>query len=183
MTGSRSFTAALLLLFAASAPLTTAGPARADELGEAMRAYANMDFVGSFSIYSELASVGNVTAELELGVQYNYGEGVPQNFAEALYWYQKAADQGSGAANYRIAWLYFRGQGVLRSFRDGAKWMQTAADLGYTDAMEFIGDCYDNGCWDEDDKLVVAQDKKKAAYWYGTAAALGNRRAEEILGK
>ena len=38
-----------------------------------------------------------VTAQYNLGVFYANGEGVEQDFKEAVKWYQKAADQGDVA--------------------------------------------------------------------------------------
>ena len=40
------------------------------------------------------AEKGDVTAQFNLGVAYDIGEGVEQNDEQASHWYQKAADQG-----------------------------------------------------------------------------------------
>ena len=37
---------------------------------------------------------GDAGAQNNLGVCYEYGEGVKQDYAEAVKWYQKAAQQG-----------------------------------------------------------------------------------------
>ena len=34
-----------------------------------------------------------------LGTMYYNGQGVPQDYAQAAYWYRKAADQGDAAPN------------------------------------------------------------------------------------
>lgn len=62
--------------------------------------------------YKKAADAGLADAQFDLGVMYDLGEGVPQNFAEALSWYQKAAAQGYGPAFCNIAVLYYNGQGV-----------------------------------------------------------------------
>jgi TPR repeat protein len=41
----------------------------------------------------EIAYAGNVNAQVQLGVIYLTGDGVPKDDAEALKWLQKAADQ------------------------------------------------------------------------------------------
>lgn len=39
-----------------------------------------------------LAEKGDATAQSRLGWMYLYGQGVAQNYAEAMRWYRKAAD-------------------------------------------------------------------------------------------
>ena len=46
------------------------------------------------------------------GLKYYNGEGVSQNYAEALQWYWKAADQGNAKAQLNIGLMYANGQGV-----------------------------------------------------------------------
>src|SRR5437868_5583376 len=41
-----------------------------------------------------LAEQGNAVAQNDLGVMYQAGTGVPQNFAEAVKWLRKSAEQG-----------------------------------------------------------------------------------------
>ena len=40
------------------------------------------------------AEQGNAAAQYNLGVMYDNGEGVPQDYAEAAKWYRLAAEQG-----------------------------------------------------------------------------------------
>ncbi len=46
--------------------------------------------------YSLLPEQGVKPAQLMLGNMHLSGEGVPQNYAEAMRWYRKAAEQGFG---------------------------------------------------------------------------------------
>ena len=39
------------------------------------------------------AASGDIEAQFKLGVAFQTGSGVTQDFAQAAYWYQKAADQ------------------------------------------------------------------------------------------
>jgi TPR repeat protein len=39
---------------------------------------------------------------------YREGEGVPQNYAEALKWFRKAADQGNANAQFKLGIMYRR---------------------------------------------------------------------------
>ena len=50
----------------------------------------------------ELASQGVAVSQYNLGVMYANGEGVPQDYAEAVRWYRLAADQGLGEAQLNL---------------------------------------------------------------------------------
>ena len=43
---------------------------------------------------------------------YAFGDGVPENDAEAVKWYRKAADQGDASGQYNLALMYDNGDGV-----------------------------------------------------------------------
>ena len=49
------------------------------------------------------AEAGDATAQLDLGLMYGTGRGVPQDFAEAVGWYRKAAEQGTALAQFASA--------------------------------------------------------------------------------
>ncbi|MCE2453479.1 MAG: sel1 repeat family protein [Nitrospinae bacterium] len=49
-----------------------------------------------------LAEKGDAVAQFKLGVMYDRGENVPQNFAEAVKWYRAAAEQGHAEAQLAI---------------------------------------------------------------------------------
>jgi TPR repeat protein len=44
--------------------------------------------------YRLAADQGNADAQFYLGLLYDNGKGVPQDYAEAVKWLRKAADQG-----------------------------------------------------------------------------------------
>jgi len=43
---------------------------------------------------------------------YLYGEGVPQDYAEAVKWYRIAAEQGDAEAQAMLGIMYLNGEGV-----------------------------------------------------------------------
>jgi len=45
-------------------------------------------------------------------VTYDKGQGVPQDYREALKWYRLAAEQGNAAAQNNLGTMYERGLGV-----------------------------------------------------------------------
>src|ERR1700732_2349062 len=52
------------------------------------------------------AQNGDIKAEYLLGRSYMTGAGVPQNYQEALNWYQKAASRGSAPAAFGL-WSFY----------------------------------------------------------------------------
>ncbi|MDA8961014.1 sel1 repeat family protein [Akkermansiaceae bacterium] len=53
-------------------------------------------------LFRKAAEQGHVSAQSNLGVMYENGEGVPEDKAEATKWIRKAAEQGNEDAK---AWL------------------------------------------------------------------------------
>ena len=48
------------------------------------------------------AEAGVTEAQLDLGLRYDLGKGVPQDDAEAVRWYRLAADQGLALAQFSL---------------------------------------------------------------------------------
>ena len=60
----------------------------------------------SLNSLREHAAKGEAAAQFNLGVMYANGQGVTQDYAEAVRWYRKAADQGYAAAQFNLGLLY-----------------------------------------------------------------------------
>ena len=45
-------------------------------------------------MYKTSAEQGNANAQYDLGIRYENGEGVIQDFKQAVKWYTKSAEQG-----------------------------------------------------------------------------------------
>jgi TPR repeat protein len=73
------------------------------------------------------------------------GQGVPQDYAEAVKWYRKAADQGLAEAQYNLGSCYAKGQGVPKDLAEMVKWYRKAADQGLAQAQYRLGLCYLDG--------------------------------------
>ena len=58
------------------------------------------------------ASHGDTVAECTIGVMYQQGHGVPQDYVQAAKWFQRAAKHGQGDAQFCLGELYQHGQGV-----------------------------------------------------------------------
>ena len=51
-------------------------------------------------------------AQYNLNFMYCWGEGVPQDYQEALKWNRAAAEQGNAEAQSILCAMYYKGQGV-----------------------------------------------------------------------
>lgn len=107
--------------------LTLAGQALADSLAAAGRAYIAGNFVKAAKIFIPLAQQGNAAAQFNLGVMYSYGQGVPQDYKEAVKWYRMAAAQGAVDAQETLGLMYMDGTGVPQDYVLSHMWLAIAA--------------------------------------------------------
>jgi TPR repeat protein len=80
--------------------------------------------------YQKAAAQGNAGAENMIGWLYQFGLGVPRDYAAAAFWYQKAATQGSPSGEDNIGNLYEKGLGIPKSTATAIQWYQKAAAQG-----------------------------------------------------
>ncbi|MCP4305497.1 MAG: SEL1-like repeat protein [bacterium] len=79
-----------------------AGVAVAGPLEDGNAAYEASDYATALQLWRPLAEQGDAEAQLRLGRMYAYGQGVPQDYVEAMKWFQLAAAQGhENAKKYR----------------------------------------------------------------------------------
>jgi len=121
------------------------------------------------------AEKGDLEAQVDLGVMYFSGEGIPQNYDEALKWYRRAADKGNAAAQNNLASMYLKGLGIPRNPIEGAKWMQLAAKQGLPRAQLNLGALYADG-------IGVGRNPLEAVRWIRRAADQGDAEGQRILG-
>ena len=65
---------------------------------------------------------------------YDYGQGVVQDYVEAVKWYRLAAQQGHAGAQRNLGAMYSIGQGVLKDYVKAHSWLNLGAASGNTDA-------------------------------------------------
>ncbi|CDF05801.1 stress protein [Megasphaera elsdenii CAG:570] len=95
--------------------------------------------------FRKAADQGNAVAQNNLGYCYRNGEGVEQDYAEAVKWGRKAADQGNAVAQNNLGYCYQNGEGVKQDKKEAAKWYQKAADQGNKDAQKNLKNL--SGCF------------------------------------
>jgi len=110
----------------------------------------------------------------KLGIFYNQGQGVQQDYAKAFKWFKKAADQGYANAQSNLGVCYFLGQGVPQDYTIAYKWFQEAAKQDHSGAEFNIGVLFQNG-------LGYPKDMSSAVRWYRKAANQGHPGAQKAL--
>ena len=61
------------------------------------------------------AEQGDADAQFRLGLTYKDGNGVGEDMAEAVIWFQKAAEQGQAHARYHLGEAFSHGTGVMKN--------------------------------------------------------------------
>ena len=97
-------------------------------LGLVQAAWA--DNVPDFKETFQVAKQGNAKAQYNLGVMYENGRGVRQDYIQAVQWYRKAAEQGIAQAQYNLGLMYAKGEGVRRDHKIAKEWFGKACDNG-----------------------------------------------------
>lgn len=121
------------------------------------------------------AEQGDAEAQAKLGYIFFHGQGVPQDYAEAIRWYSKAADQGNARGEDGLAFMYLQGHGVTQDRAEARNWYRKAADQGYAKSQYNLGNMYFYG-------EGMPQNRAEADRWYQKAADQGDAYARRALG-
>jgi TPR repeat protein len=151
-----------------------AGPAIAESFEDATKAYYRGDYETAYRLIKPLAEQGLPEAQVNLGLMYDKGQGVPQDYAEAMKWYRKAAEQGNAKAvkwyrkaaeqglpeaQFNLGLMYDKGQGVPQDYAEAVKWYRKAAEQGFAEAQTNLGIMYFTG-------LGVPKEYVLAQMWF-----------------
>ncbi len=83
-----------------------------------------------FRLEMHLAERGDPEAQLQVAERYESGDGVPQDFTQAMTWYNKAAAQNHPTAYYHLGRVYLRGLGVPADAEHARSLLEKAKGLG-----------------------------------------------------
>lgn len=136
-TGLRHLAASLV----ACLGLTSAAPAEAG-FAEGMAAVRASDYEKAFEELLPSAQAGDERAQFHIGFMYDFGEGIPENDAEAVRWYRRAAEQGHVGAQFNLSSLYLGGEGVPENAAEAHMWCRRAAEQGHSEAQFNLGQAY-----------------------------------------
>jgi uncharacterized protein len=140
------------------------GNVSADPLEDGIAAYQRGDFATALRLFQPLAEQGDASAQSNLGVMYEQGRGVAQNYREAMRWFRIAAMQGDASAQSNLGVMYFKGQGIAQDFREAMKWYRLGAGQGNAEAHFNLGVMYEQG-------RGVPQDLLRAHMWFNLAVS------------
>jgi TPR repeat protein len=75
-------------------------------------------------------------AQSNLGAMYYGGQGVVQDYIEAVKWFRLGAAQGDASAQYNLGVMYGKGLGVVQDYVIAHMWFNLAGAQGYKDAIK-----------------------------------------------
>ena len=128
------------------------------------------------------AKDGVAADQYKLATMYVKGQGVKQDYQEAVKWYRLAAEQGEVNAQSALGLMYDNGEGVSKDDREAIKWYRLAGEQGDANAQYTLGLKYASG-------EGIAQDDKEAVKWFhlsvdnGTFSAFQNLAEAYAEGK
>jgi S1-C subfamily serine protease len=98
-------------------------------------AYQAGEYAEAKKTWQPLAEKGDPSAQLNLGTLYDYGQGVSEDPAQAMHWYNAAAEQGKAIAQFNLGVMYATGRGTHLDHAQASRWYFKAAEQGVTDAQ------------------------------------------------
>ncbi|MEM7119664.1 MAG: tetratricopeptide repeat protein [Pseudomonadota bacterium] len=143
-------------------------------MDEAMNAYNSGQFESAYEEFEILYGQGDPEAAYYLGRMHHQGEGVPQNFSQALNWYRTAADGGSAEAFFAMGQMYEKGQGSPQDFTRAFESYQGASNRDHMTARKRLAMMHAEG-------LGTPVDYGEAARLMQTVADTGDPEAEQLL--
>ena len=84
----------------------------------------------------KLAEEGDPAAQFAMGARYATGEGVGQNYSEAVRWFSKAGEQGHVVAQATLGAYYWAGRGVPQDLTKAYFW-SVLAQAGGDEASKY----------------------------------------------
>ena len=96
-------------------------PSYSADFNKGLTAAQSGDFATAFKEWKPLAQQGDAYAQYNLGVMYDAGNGVLQDYKEAVRWYRLAAEQGLASAQFNLGWMYDNGNGVPQDYKEAVR--------------------------------------------------------------
>lgn len=108
----------------------------AADLNRGTSFYKSKDYSSALAELAPLAEKGVAVAQFYIGNMYRDGNGVSQNFAEAVRYYRMAAAQGHPTAQNNLGARYRRGEGVEKNNGLALMWYMLASEQGHKRAAQ-----------------------------------------------
>ena len=136
---------------------------------------ANRQTWQSFDEMRKAAEEGDAAAQCYLGICYQTGQGVTQDYQQALSGSAGPPNRTTRPRSVTWAYCYQSGLGVPQEYGQAAKWFREAAEQGDPAAQFNLGVLYETG-------QGVPQNYAEAVKWYHAAAEQGEPQAQFNLG-
>lgn len=160
---------------AAQAAANRDDPAEGERLFEQGKAlYLRKDFAHAAEFFLKGAELGDARSQLQIGSQFERGEGVRVDNREAVMWYRRSAEQGNSIAQKNLGQMYELGQGVREDWMEAARWYRASALQGDVNGQSAYSRAFQFG-------IGVAQNRAEALAWLRKAAAQGDGEAQHFL--
>ena len=114
------------------------GSLLAGEYEEGMAAYNKGNFEEAARLYRLSADKGNANAQIKLGLMYEIGFGIRQDYKEAVRLYTLSANQGNAKGQLHLGLMYVMGQGVKLDKTKAYNWWSKAAKQGESKAQNYV---------------------------------------------
>jgi hypothetical protein len=121
------------------------------------------------------AMAGNAEAQFALAF-YLSASPAPQNYVEALQWYQRAADQNHRLAQFNLGQMFAHGQGMPKNDSMAVMWIRRAANGGDAGAQFNLGARYARAC-QNGLEMDAAESRIESYKWFTLAAGQNYRDA------
>ena len=129
----------ITLCLAIAMLLGSMGVSKSADFKKGRAAASSGDFITALRELEPLAKQGHVNAQVILGIMYEFGDGVTQDYKIAMKWYKLAAEKGSGLAQYNLGNLYRGGLGVYKDYKIAMKWYLLSAKQGFAESQINLG--------------------------------------------
>jgi TPR repeat protein len=121
------------------------------------------------------AEAGDADAQFGMGFFYAAGA-APQDYAQAMFWYQKAADQNHTMAQFNLGQMYALGHGMPKSDTMAVMWIRRAAAGGDAGAQFDLANRYARASV-HGTEMDAAESRIEAYKWFSLAASQEYRNA------
>ena len=150
------------------------GNLNAADFQKGYEAHLKGDYISAIKEWGPLAAQGDAAAQFNIGNMFDFGKGVTEDNAQAVYWYSKSAEQGNANAQYALGWMYENGEGVEENDEIAVEWFRKSAVQGEPMAQFNMGWMYENG-------TGVKKNAGKALEWYRKASFSGHIEAPSFV--
>ncbi|WP_409523889.1 tetratricopeptide repeat protein [Nitrincola sp. MINF-07-Sa-05] len=120
--------------------------------------------------WARLVAERSPEARYVLGQLFANGQGVMQDYAEALTWFQRAANDGHAGSQAALGIMFLKGEGVAANPLTARQWLLKAARQNDGRAQYYLGEMSEMG-------VLAERDPMQALAWYDLSNRNGYRDA------